>query len=103
MQNSKKAPAIPAIPILYVCNPTTYVGGTDYDLKQAELYCTKCSTHANITSENLKTLTTGHSTAEQITFDHSPIYGGQCLRTDCRRLSDTEIWNTWRAMCSKKQ
>jgi hypothetical protein len=101
MQNSKKIP-IP-IPILYVCNPTTYVGGTDYDLRQAKLSCTKCSTDANITSENLKTTCYQADSVEKITFAHSPIYGGQCLRTDCRRLSDTEIWNIWKTMCSKKQ
>jgi hypothetical protein len=98
MQYSKPPPP----PILYVCNPNTYVSGTGYDLRQAMLYCTVCSTRVSITSENLKTTGYRADSVEKLTLEHSSIYGGQCLRTECRRMSDAEIWNTWKTMCSKK-
>ncbi len=73
--------------IIFVCNPATFIKpeGSKFDVRQVDLYCYNCSTRVNMTEENAKTLPEALFTAplEQLTFDHSPLYSGICLRPEC--------------------
>lgn len=64
---------------LYVCLTK------EPNIKQAQLFCFNCSITVNITEANIISLPTDEltETIDKITFKHSPIYGGLCLRPEC--------------------
>ena len=76
----------------YVCDPLVWKGENinRTNIKQAQLFCTRCSIKVNITQENMITLPVSLITlpADKITFEHCPIYGGQCLRPECGKKSN---------------
>jgi hypothetical protein len=79
-------------PIKYACNPAAYYASLSeeiqnkIDIRQAQLYCMTCSSRADITSKNISTLPESliADRYKKTVFDHIPIYGGQCLRPDCK-------------------
>jgi len=64
------------------------------NINQAQLYCSKCSITVNITAANIISIPTNEPTVltnepiDKITFKHSPIYGGLCLRPECEKAQD---------------
>jgi hypothetical protein len=78
---------------LYVCDPSARIALTkEPNIKQAQLFCFKCSITVNITAANIISLPTNEPTVltnrptetiDKIIFKHSPIYGGLCLRPEC--------------------
>jgi hypothetical protein len=77
--------------IKYVCDPGTYSasrkeGDERVDARQAKLLCFKCNYHADITEGNIQTIPSDIITDsfDKIVFMHSPIYGGKCLRPNCK-------------------
>jgi len=90
MNKSKKV--LRQIDIKYVCNPVTYVKQEEmHDIRQAQLFCVNCNCIVNVTEENSKTLPAELfvlpdkkiASINQITFNHSPLYSGGCLRPEC--------------------
>lgn len=79
--------------IKYACNPETFYTSLSEevqnktDIRQAQLYCMTCSTRADITAENILTLPESliADGFAKTVFDHSPIYGGHCLRPGCKQ------------------
>jgi hypothetical protein len=78
--------------IKYVVDPATFIKDEthqphqqQFDVRQLQLFCYNCSTRVNVTEENSKTLPPSLFTLpiEQISFDHSPLYSGICLRPEC--------------------
>ena len=73
--------------VKFVCNPATFKKpeGSQFGVLQAQLFCYNCSTRVNMTEENSKTISQELITAplDQQIFDHSPMYGGICLRPEC--------------------
>ena len=72
----------------YAVNPATFIKDENHKhigILQLELFCYNCSTRANVTEENSKTLAPSLFTLplNQIIFDHSPLYGGICMRPEC--------------------
>jgi len=57
------------------------------NINQAQLFCSKCSITVNITAANIISLPTNEP-IDKITFKHSPIYGGLCLRPECEKAQD---------------
>jgi hypothetical protein len=81
---------------LYVCDPSARIAVTkETNVKHAQLYCSKCSITVNITAANIISLPTDKrtdgqtETIDKITFKHSPIYGGLCLRPECEKTIKT--------------
>ena len=78
---------------LYVCDPSARIALTkETNVKHAQLYCSKCSITVNITAANIISLPLDQRTdgsIDKITFKHSPIYGGFCLRPECDKTIKT--------------
>jgi len=81
---------------LYVCDPLARIALTkETNVKQAQLYCFKCSITVNITEANIISLPTDEPMAltnrpiDKITFTHSLVYGGFCLRPECKATIKT--------------
>jgi hypothetical protein len=85
---------------IYACNPEAYFKSlTEEDqlmiklrykkLRYAELYCTLCYTRVRFTEQNMKTLPAElfPNGLDKTTFDNSPVFGGQCLKSRCAQPS----------------
>jgi hypothetical protein len=74
--------------IKYVVNPETFIKDeTQQHLKirQLQLFCYNCNKRVNVTEENSKSFPPSLFALpiDKIIFEHSPLYGGICMRPEC--------------------